>query len=271
MIYNITWKGGRIQYTSYVSVLNEVRASSNFSDFYNIKDKRGLNDDCLRSLRHIIINDKIKRGKNKGTLKTLTEQYNNGTNILNLSNANNLSPIRLLHSILEPKYPVSKLHDVFNNLADPRDLLTQVDYDNLRLALANDISCPVLVDAEHAIAADNEKMFIDYFRGSGIKFYEQEELVAQQKAKYGRAIITPDILFIDPVYINGIRVYWLEYKNYVGTDIDFLYSSNIEQASRYYKEWGRGAICYRFGIVDRLFVPGAVLLSGEEVPVFNCV
>jgi hypothetical protein len=252
-------------------VLNEVKSSSNFSDLHTVKDKQGLSNDCLRSLKNIFINDKILRGRNR--LQTLTpklsKMYEAGDNILNLASDNNLSPIKLLHSILMPKYSPSKLLDVFNNVADPRDLLTQIDYDSLRLVLANDISCPVLVDAEHAIAADNEKLFIDYFRESGIKFYEQEELVTQQKAKYGRAIITPDILFIDPVYINGIRVYWLEYKNYVGTEIDFLYSSNIEQASKYYKEWGRGAICYKYGVVDRLFVPGAILLSGEEVPVFD--
>jgi len=86
-------------------------------------------------------------------------------------------------------------------------------------------------------------------------------------AEYGRAVATPDILFEDEVYINDHRVHWIDYKDYAGTRIDFLYKSNVNQAERYGRRWGPGALCYRWGYLESLSIPMALPLDARALPI----
>lgn len=89
----------------------------------------------------------------------------------------------------------------------------------------------------------------------------------EQVEKFGRAVITPDLLFLDEVYINGVRVHWIDYKDYIGTKIHFLFSSNSGQSGKYTEKWGTGALCYHRGYVEGLVIPGASLLDARSLPV----
>ena len=111
------------------------------------------------------------------------------------------------------------------------------------------------------MAHDNEKIFVEYINSLGIKFQTQDDLVKLQTAVYGRPVLTPDILFIDEVYINDTRVYWIDFKDYAGTDIRFLYTSNMNQSVKYSEKWGTGAMCYRWSYVNNLDIPGCILLD----------
>ena len=116
-------------------------------------------------------------------------------------------------------------------------------------------------------AEANEVSVVNYFRSLGIRLYDQAELVEQQIKIFGRAKFTPDILFIDKVFINKTRIGWIEYKDYVGTKVPFLYSSNKDQSAKYFKEWGTGAMCYRHSFVSNLSIDGAILLDATALPI----
>ena len=91
------------------------------------------------------------------------------------------------------------------------------------------------------------------------------QLVARQTRKYGRAIITPDILFLDHVFIDGIQIYWIDVKDMICSDVQFIYASAKKQAAKYHDKWGIGAIVYMHGIVDKIEIPGAIICDGTQL------
>lgn len=117
------------------------------------------------------------------------------------------------------------------------------------------------------IAYEHEQSVINYFKSCGIKLKSETEIVKEQLDEYGRAISTPDIVFVDPVYINGTRVYWLDYKDYIGTNIPLLFRANILQADKYVKRWGPGAFCYRQSFSDNILIPNVLLLDARSLPI----
>ena len=47
----------------------------------------------------------------------------------------------------------------------------------------------------------------------------QSELAIDQEKVYGRSVISPDLLLLDPVLVNGVPVRWVDAKNYYGAHI----------------------------------------------------
>ena len=83
--------------------------------------------------------------------------------------------------------------------------------------------------------------------------------------------LTPDILFEQPVTINinGInkKIKWIDAKNFIfiGTYMPFMYKKIINQAKKYYTEFGQGAFVFRYGFVDGINIDGAYLLDGSQL------
>ena len=160
-----------------------------------------------------------------------------------------------------------KVTAMFKNKYDPNLLLSDKDLKQYQCAEKNDANSVSNQKNSAKIAMDNEMLVVRFFKDLGIKCMTQDDLAAEQLKEYGKIIITPDILFIDPVYINGSRIYWMDYKNYVGTDVKFIYASNYEQAMRYNKKYGGGALCYHNSFVDNLMVPGTMILNADVLDV----
>ena len=61
--------------------------------------------------------------------------------------------------------------------------------------------------------------------------------------------MTPDILFLDHVEINGQPVAWIDAKHFYGADVGFQRKKMSKQMMRYINEWGSGAIVFRHWIL----------------------
>lgn len=82
---------------------------------------------------------------------------------------------------------------------------------------------------------------------------------------YGRRVISPDILLLDPVIVNGTPIRWIDAKNYYGAHI---VSKRLisKQLASYVKEWGPGAIVFGMGYSDMFSVPGVICLDTTPFP-----
>jgi hypothetical protein len=82
---------------------------------------------------------------------------------------------------------------------------------------------------------------------------------------YGRRVISPDILLLDPVIINGTPIRWIDAKNYYGAHI---VSKRLiaKQLASYVNEWGPGAIVFGMGYSDMFSVPGVLCLDTTPFP-----
>lgn len=93
----------------------------------------------------------------------------------------------------------------------------------------------------------------------------QDDLCEEQVEMYGRRVISPDILLLDPVIVNGTPIRWIDAKNYYGAHI---VSKRLisKQLASYVKEWGPGAIVFGMGYSDMFSVPGVICLDTTPFP-----
>lgn len=126
-------------------------------------------------------------------------------------------------------------------------------------------SDPLTKDVDFYSPQEMEDLVVDYLRSLGIRLSTEEELKKDQKEKYGRPRLTPDILFLDPVFINGSAVRWMDVKNIYGS---YLVNTHFmkNQVTSYVQEWGPGAVVFGMGYSDMLTIPGAIVLDTTPIP-----
>ena len=69
----------------------------------------------------------------------------------------------------------------------------------------------------------------------------------------------------DSVYINGEPIAWIDAKHFYGADVDFQRKKMRKQMNRYIDEWGSGAIVFRHGFSENLYMPGVLMLDSSPV------
>jgi hypothetical protein len=221
------------------------------------------------SVRSAIMRQKIIKNQHKinARMANIAREYRS-KDIAKLSQKYDYPPLSLLRSILiHSGQNESKLYNVFSGKTKPETVLSGRDLAQYHAAGLIDAESNFDQQTIMKIALDNEALFVDYFKGLGIKLKTEQDLITEQTKELGAAHLTPDILFVDDVVINGARVHWIDFKNYAGTPVNFLYASNAAQAHKYAAHWGPGAICYRWSYVEDLALPGAILLDGSALPI----
>ena len=66
-----------------------------------------------------------------------------------------------------------------------------------------------------------EDILCAHFDSLDIRFRRQEDLLREQKESEGRAVVTPDLLLLDDVRINGVPCAWIDAKHFYGADLRF--------------------------------------------------
>jgi hypothetical protein len=124
--------------------------------------------------------------------------------------------------------------------------------------------------ARHSAAA--ELNFVTYIRSVGFTFMDE----AEQKQRIKEALdnglqpirSTPDILFAQPVHLQGKQCRWIEYKNTFGFKKNpFVHSKQRKQLTRYVEQFGAGIVVYKLGFEQNLLNMGGVSIV-REVEVF---
>jgi hypothetical protein len=214
------------------------------------------------NIRHWAIKERLLRNYHQinNQIDKIVIEYET-TSIDKIAGKYHYSPILLLRAILiYKKYPF--IAAIFTGKRNPKDHLSERDLEQYNLAFSIDIENN---DDQQQIAERshiNEGLVVEYFRNLGIAVRTEEQLADFQTLTEGRPISTPDILFLEPVYINGTKINWIDVKDYVLTDISFIHKSNRKQADKYTQKWGPGAILYTKGIVNGIKLDNTMILDG---------
>ncbi|OQR98742.1 hypothetical protein ACHHYP_08139 [Achlya hypogyna] len=202
---------------------------------------------------------RVKRSKDK-----ILAEYESGKSLIDLSNSHNYPPVSLMRIILEargysPK-AIRKALSSHNSLhsRDRAELTKATHYDSIHR------SDPFLGQPEYT-ANSLELTLMHYFKSLGIRVKTQADLALEQEKIYGRPVISPDLLLLDPVVINGVPVRWVDAKNYYGAHI-VNKRLIAKQLASYVKEWGPGAVVFGMGFSDMMTIPGVLCLDMTPVP-----
>lgn len=270
--HDISWQSTQIPKIAYTHMLNWAKKQTDYSTHARVVSSSALaslDTGHILSLRNIVIKDKIIKNypRMNAAITRIAAKYDAGDDILYLSRKYDFPPLNLLRGILLQKYAAAEIYKVFTNRQPSDDILSARDCAQFRRAEEHDAESSINQTTIARVAAENENIFVKFFTSLGVKLRTQEELAAEQVAEHGRAINTPDILFVDEVYINGVRIHWIDYKDYMGTNIKFLHKSNAEQAARYVAEWGPGAMCYHRSYVSGVEILETLLLDANALPI----
>ena len=106
---------------------------------------------------------------------------------------------------------------------------------------------------------DKIKMLLKKNKLDDIQMMTEEEQRELLDDKDGHKVCTPDILLSDFIMINGVKIRWIEMKNYFINKDGVLWRKNKKMCGKYTKQFGCGAIVCR-GFEQGLQLPGNVLL-----------
>ncbi len=281
-VFKITWTAQPVGFDAYRALFAYFWKSTNYAPIsaarrktiqaetanINKRFKTKINMYQAMSIHHMVMKEKVIRGYGRMNTKIpiIAEQYNAGTDIVKLSEEHDFPPLNLLRGILLYNgFNAAVIRKLFSAKDDIDNLvkstLTGRDVVQFKRALKNDADSVFDQQEVARMAQQNEDAFVDYFRKIGIRLRTQEQLAQIQTIQHGRPVITPDLLFLDVVYINGAQVNWVDYKAYFGSDVRFIYDSNLKQARRYAQHYGIGAVAYQMGFVDGLGLEGAIPLD----------
>ena len=227
-------------------------------------DGKNMTLDQALSLRSALLQQKTvySHGRLKSRAKALFRLYNEGVSVVDLSKRFDFPPMNIFRVVLtEKRWSKSRIKEC---LRDPRKMKKR-EREEFEKAEAADRVSNVDQSETHSRADLFEEVLADWFESRGVKIRRQNEMVSEQRLKHGRPINTPDILFLDHVEINGQPVAWIDAKHFYGADVQFQRKKMAKQMSRYIEEWGSGAVVYRHGFSENLFIPGCLMLDAENL------
>lgn len=282
-IWYLTWVNNPIPVNMYNNIYHKLNHSNNYS-YANMKIKRIFNNMLVAMNRHNNSNMTMNQFMAMRNIilkqKTITNfnylhditfsaayDYNHGLDIINISRKYDFPPSILLFEIfIINGYDKHYLNHIFKSNIKVEFILNN-DFDTKQYIIVrdNDFDSKYHQALMTDISFKNEMIIVKFFKDLGINCMTENDLLKEQTETHGRAIITPDLLFIDTVYINGVVIKWLDFKNYPCLNNNFLFRSNKKQAEKYTLQWGLGAMCYNYSFVDGVKIPNAMILDATAL------
>ena len=266
-------RGGAVRRHAYDELYQLVQADSSYwvsspeelpAEYRKLMEKwPNITPWAVFNLRGNIIRDKIVRGHfrikayrvRRGILKAYKTQT-----ILAVSKEFDYPPRPLLKAIFTwlevlPEKGIDKLfRSGARDVTAITDKLNQRNLSQYNLA----IGCDADPADNSEVALRHEKEFVGLFSSFP---HKTEDDLKREGSK-----TTPDILFTEPIEIDGNEVNWIDYKDYIGLPNTFLTGKLRKQAEKYTTAHGPGAFAFNGGFVEGTEV-GALLLNALECPV----
>lgn len=193
--------------------------------------------------KHMIQNHKNIQSEEKNIIN----DYNDGMNILKLSTKYDGSPLNLLRLIFKNKY-----NKKLTQLISKNNILNYSDKKQLEIGINNDLYALINQDQILKKSSDFEFKIQNILDTIGVKYKTQNELAKEQIKKLNKPTNTPDFLILDNLFINGIKIKWIDAKNFYGLSNQYIINRIKHQTKKYIDTWGSGAIIFNLGFSSEL-------------------
>ena len=186
----------------------------------------------------------------------IINDYENGINIIELVTKYDSSPLNILRLIFKNKYKI-KLSQIitYDNILNKRDK-KQLD-----IAIKNDAYALINQDEILKKSGEFEEKIEKILNLLNIKYKTQNDLAVEQIKKNNNPINTPDFLILDNFYINGIKINWIDAKNFYGMNSKFTKKKIKSQTDKYINKWGIGAIIFSISFCSKLNFENILLID----------
>ena len=227
-------------------------------------DKFPITTEQALSLRGALNQEKSvhSHGRLMRNANQLRRRYDNGEGVLTLAKRFDAPPVNTFRAILTGRgWSKNRIKETLKNPTR----MSERDREEFAKAEQADKVSSVNQSETQTAAEVFENILCAHFDFLDIRFRRQEDLLAEQKAAEGRAVVTPDLLLLDDLRINGVPCAWIDAKHFFGADLRFPRKKTQKQVDRYVNEYGQGAIVYRHGFTETLKLRGAILLDASPL------
>ena len=194
----------------------------------------------------------------------LRRRYDQGESVLSLSKRFDAPPVNTFRAILTGRgWSKNRIKESLKSpsIQDSSKGITS----SFNFAEEADRVSSVNQSETQSAAEIFEEILCSHFTQLGVRYRKQGDLEVEQKKSEGRAVITPDLLLLDDVRINGIPCAWIDAKHFFGAALGFPRKKTQKQVDRYVAEYGHGAVVYRHGFCSSLRLRGAILLDASPL------
>jgi len=216
----------------------------------------------IKSIRNEYTINNIVQTHYKIDINALNEEYKN-MNIKKISKKYELPPCTLLKMIYKNRgYTKNEVNNIFGGIYDKLD---EYDIKQLKKALKNDVFA--LIDSNKQLdkSIKFEKKIETVLNKLHIQFKTQNMLADEQQKMYGKSIITPDFLLLNSNFcLNGMRVNWIDAKNYYLTCTAFSKKKIQKQIEKYINVFGTGVIIMSLGRCENIFFKDVTVISYDD-------
>jgi hypothetical protein len=231
--------------------------------FPNNKDQ--ISKNVIQSIRaNWIKNHMITHHKNLLiNSKQILKSYKNNSNVLELSERYDVSPLNIIRFVFNKLYH-KKLTKLINN---PNNLNNLDEYDRQQLNIAIENDAYAIIDNSKIKdeSIEFEKLVQKVLDTYSVKYKTQDELTEEQIKEYGKPINTPDFLIISDLYINDMKINWIDAKNFYGSNIPFVKEKIEVQTKKYLDKWGSGCVVFNLGFNEEIKYPNILLTDYKNL------
>jgi len=231
--------------------------------FPNNKDQ--ISKNVIQSIRaNWIKNHMITHHKNLLiNSKQILKSYKNNSNVLELSERYDVSPLNIIRFVFNKLYH-KKLTKLINN---PNNLNNLDEYDRQQLNIAIENDAYAIIDNSKIKdeSIEFEKLVQKVLDTYSVKYKTQDELTEEQIKEYGKPINTPDFLIISDLYINDMKINWIDAKNFYGSNISFVKEKIEVQTKKYLDKWGSGCVVFNLGFNEEIKYPNILLTDYKNL------
>mmetsp|Transcript_15968 Transcript_15968/g.39133 ORF Transcript_15968/g.39133 Transcript_15968/m.39133 type:complete len:348 (+) Transcript_15968:77-1120(+) len=195
--------------------------------------------------------------------KEITDRYQRGQGILSLAKRYDSPPVNLFRTVLSGRgFQKSQIKQCIKN---PENHLNERDCQEFQKACREDVVSSPNCEKAHEQAERFETITEQFLKDLGVAFLTQQDLIREQKPRYGKIVASPDFLLLDDVMINGRYVRWIDCKAFYGANVNCRKKGVAKQSARYQEYWGSGAVVFLEGFSEALLgIKDCTCLSARQ-------
>jgi len=179
----------------------------------------------------------------------IVAQFAAGESVMSISRSMELPPMFVLKQLLiERGLSSAKMYSALHDLGVMASVNKRLG-DELADILISDYGSWFHGNRTKTEATLFEKKLELYMTQHGVKFTTEDELRAHdtEESDDNTAMSTPDLVFKEPIIINGRKIYWMDAKHYFWYNTLMLTPKLVKQATKYNEEFGPGAMVFAHG------------------------
>jgi hypothetical protein len=226
----------------------------------------------VMSLRSSYMRNKIEKNMSKleKNRRKIIGSFLQNKDVIKITRKYDIPPMHVIKFYLKAegfdKKESKDIIDLILNKNKSRNVIEKYELEKWEISqiqIANNMDAFIRPDITNTKerANDFEIKLGKYLKKHKVTFKTQEELVIEQKKKYGKPINTPDFLIKNDLYIDGKKINWIDAKNFYGANTYHINKSIKKQTKKYIKKFGYGALIFSLGYSQKLKIKNILMLD----------